>query len=76
MAHPVVRLGEMARGTRKHGVVAACVWDHAGGQGPLSLFWEAARELDPGVEDESQLAGARLRGMVGAVHARRGPRSY
>jgi hypothetical protein len=35
---------------------------------------EAARELDPGVEDESQLAGARLRGMVGAVHARRGPR--
>jgi hypothetical protein len=49
----------MARVTRKHGVVAACVWDHAGGQGPLSLFWEAARELDPDVEGESQLAGAR-----------------
>jgi SAM-dependent methyltransferase len=59
MAHPVVGLREMARVTRKHGVVAACVWDHAGGQGPLSLFWEAARELDPDVEDESQLAGAR-----------------
>lgn len=58
MAHPVVGLREMARVTRKHGVVAACVWDHAGGQGPLSLFWEAARELDPDVEDESQLAGA------------------
>jgi len=59
MADPVVGLGEMARVTCKHGVVAACVWDHAGGQGPLSLFWEAARELDPDVEDESQLAGAR-----------------
>jgi hypothetical protein len=39
--------------------VAACVWDHAGGQGPLSVFWAAARELNPGVGDESQLAGAR-----------------
>jgi SAM-dependent methyltransferase len=59
MANPVAGLREMARVTRKHGVVAACVWDHAGGQGPLSLFWEAARQLDPDVEDESQLAGAR-----------------
>jgi len=59
MEHPVVGLREMARVTRKHGVVAACVWDYAGGQGPISLFWEAARELDPDVEDESQLAGAR-----------------
>jgi hypothetical protein len=39
--------------------VAACVWDHAGGQGPLSLFWQAARELDPDVEDESERAGTR-----------------
>ncbi len=59
MADPVAGLSEMARVTRKHGVVAACVWDHAGGQGPLSLYWEAARELDPEVEDESELAGAR-----------------
>jgi SAM-dependent methyltransferase len=59
MADPVVGLSEMARVTRKQRVVAACVWDHAGGQGPLSLFWEAARELDSDVEDESQLAGAR-----------------
>jgi SAM-dependent methyltransferase len=59
MADPVVGLREMARVTRKQGVVAACVWDHAGGQGPLSLFWEAARALDSDVEDESQLAGAR-----------------
>jgi SAM-dependent methyltransferase len=59
MADPVLGLREMARVTRGHGVVAACVWDHAGGQGPLSLFWEAARELDPDLEDESQLAGSR-----------------
>ena len=59
MADPVTALREMARVTRKHGVLAACVWDHAGGHGPLSLYWDAARELDPDVEDESQLAGAR-----------------
>ena len=59
MSDPVAGLAEMARVTRRDGVVAACVWDHGGGQGPLSLFWQAARELDPGVEDESQLAGAR-----------------
>ena len=60
MADPVAGLREMARVTREDGVVAACVWDHApGGQGPLRLFWEAARELDPAVDDESTLAGAR-----------------
>src|SRR5438270_4300541 len=36
MADPVVGLREMARVTREHGAVAACVWDHAGAQGPLS----------------------------------------
>ncbi len=59
MADPVRGLREMMRVTRKDGVVAACVWDHAGGQGPLGVFWEAARELDRDIEDESQLAGAR-----------------
>jgi SAM-dependent methyltransferase len=59
MKDPTAGLGEMTRVTRPGGVVAACVWDHGGGQGPLSLFWDAARELDPEVEDESQLAGAR-----------------
>jgi SAM-dependent methyltransferase len=59
MTDPVVGLREMARVTQDHGIVAACVWDHAGGNGPLSLFWKAARELDPDVDDESQLAGAR-----------------
>lgn len=58
MADPVGGLAEMARVTHRDGVVAACVWDHGGGQGPLSVFWQAARELDPGVDDESQLPGS------------------
>lgn len=59
MSDPVAGLTEMARVTRRGGVVAACVWDHAGGQGPLGTFWRAARELDAGIDDESHLAGVR-----------------
>lgn len=59
MPDPAAGLTEMVRVTRLDGVVAACVWDLAGGRAPLSPFWRAARELDPGVTDESRLAGAR-----------------
>ena len=59
MADPNRGLAEMARVTRRTGVVAACVWDHGGDQGPLSLYWRAALVLDPDVDDESQLAGVR-----------------
>lgn len=59
MSDPVAGLAEMARVTRQGGVVAACVWDYGGGQSPLGPFWQAARELDRGIEDESRLAGAR-----------------
>jgi SAM-dependent methyltransferase len=60
MTDPIAGIREMARVTRRDGVVAACVWDLApGGKGPLSVFWGTARELDPAIEDESELAGTR-----------------
>ncbi len=59
MNDPVAGLREMARVTRHGGLVAACVWDHAGGGGPLAVFWRAVLELDPQAHDESGLAGVR-----------------
>ena len=59
MSDPIAGLTEMRRVTKLGGAVAACVWDHGGGRGPLSPFWQAARELDADVVDESQLAGSR-----------------
>jgi len=56
MKDPVAGLREMGR---VGGVVAACVWDHAGGKGPLGVFWDAAHSLEPDAPDESGLAGAR-----------------
>jgi SAM-dependent methyltransferase len=59
MKDPVTGLREMARVTRADGLVAACVWDHHGGRGPLSPLWNTVHELDPGAEDESHFAGSR-----------------
>jgi SAM-dependent methyltransferase len=73
MADPVAGLAEMGRVTSPGGVVAACVWDHAGGAGPLAAFWQAVRELDPAAPDEAGLAGAReghLAQLAGAAGLR------
>ena len=59
MRDPVAGLQEMARVTRGGGTVAAAVWNHASGNGPLSLFWEAVRAVDPQEEGEGDYAGVR-----------------
>lgn len=59
MEDPAAGVAEMVRVTRKRGVVAASVWDYAGGRGPVSMLWDAARELDRDLVDESHLAGVR-----------------
>lgn len=59
MREPVAGLREMGRVVRDGGTVAATVWDHAGGNGPISTFWRAVRSLDPDAPDESGLAGSR-----------------
>jgi SAM-dependent methyltransferase len=58
MSDPVEGLREMHRVTRGGGLAAACVWDHAGGTGPLSPFWEVVHAFDPNAHDEAGLAGA------------------
>lgn len=65
MSDPVAGLAQMRRVTRRDGVVAACVWAHGEGQGPLSPFWEAAREIDSEVEGESRLTGSRKGDLFG-----------
>jgi hypothetical protein len=61
MSSSTVRSGRVVPGELVCGVDEFS-WHRArvsGGSGPLGLFWEAARNLDPGVHDESGLAGAR-----------------
>jgi ubiquinone/menaquinone biosynthesis C-methylase UbiE len=59
MDDPVAGTSEMARVVRPGGVVASCTWDFAGGMTLLRRYWEAARELDPGLEGETRSFGSR-----------------
>jgi len=45
---PTAALRAMRLLAAKHAVVAACVWDYAGGMEFLRRFWDVAVELDPG----------------------------
>lgn len=59
LADPVHDLREMARVTSVGGVVAVCVWDHAGGTSPLSRFWDVLSATDPNAPHEADLPGTR-----------------
>lgn len=69
MSDPAAGVSEMARVTRDGGMVAASVWDHGGGRGPLSLFWTAVAGLDPGAKNESFLIGSRDGELVSLLEA-------
>ncbi len=71
MSDPVTGVREMARVTVPGGVVAACVWDHAGGRSPLSTCWAAIATLDPGAVDEGGLPGVRA-GHLAQIFAEAG----
>ena len=58
MTDPAAGIAEMRRVTTAGGVVAASVWDHGSGRGPLSPFWAVAREVDPAAPGEATLIGA------------------
>ncbi len=59
MADPLRGVQEMARVTVPGGTIAVCVWDHAGGRGPLSTFWQAVADTSPQAPDESTQMGSR-----------------
>jgi hypothetical protein len=56
MSNPIRAIGAMAHVTRPGGVIAAAVWDFAGGLVYQRIFWDTAAALDP----EADLSRGRL----------------
>lgn len=72
LVDPIAGIKEMTRvNGRPGGIVAACVWDHGGGGGPLATFWSVVREFDGGIADESHLPGTNA-GELGEIFIRAG----
>jgi SAM-dependent methyltransferase len=70
---PTTGLREMIRVTRPNGIVAAAVWDYGQGMEMLSIFWDEAVALDPGIgaRDQRQMPLSRP-GELSALWQARG----
>ena len=64
MADPIAGLAEMGRVTRRGGVVAACVWDHAGGLRPARALLGCGPDARPD-RDRRIAPGRRAPGSPG-----------
>lgn len=69
MTDPVAGLREMARVTGAGGVVAASVWDVAGGRAPMSHFLRAVRGHVDGAPEERGQQGTRVGELVEIARA-------
>ena len=69
MTDPVAGLRDMARVTRSGGVVAASVWDVAGGRAPMSDFLRAVRGRRDGAPEERGQQGTREGELVEIARA-------
>jgi SAM-dependent methyltransferase len=66
MADPHAGVVEMARVTRPGGTIAATVWQHADGIGPLTPFWQGVRDVLPEATGENTMIGT-ARGQLAAL---------
>ena len=68
MADAHAGVAEMIRVTRPGGTVAATVWQHADGVGPLTPFWRGVRDVVPGATGENTMIGT-ARGQLERLFA-------
>lgn len=66
MADARAGVAEMIRVTRSGGTVAATVWQHADGIGPLTPFWRGVRDVVPEATGENTMLGT-ARGQLAAL---------